>query len=80
MDLAVNRDKTNSVLDPEISLLDQYMKSWERAYPRSKVRKTPSVQSALELVKEIVAQENDTHILMTGSLYVVGEALRILTC
>jgi folylpolyglutamate synthase/dihydropteroate synthase len=56
------------------------MKAWERAYPRSKVRKTPSVQSALELVKKIVAQENDTHVLMTGSLHVVGEALRILTC
>jgi folylpolyglutamate synthase/dihydropteroate synthase len=56
------------------------MKSWEGAYPRSKVQSMPSVQSALELVKKIAAQENDTHVLITGSLHLVGETLRILTC
>lgn len=44
----------------------------------SKVSKVPSMKSALELAKNIGSQEDDTHVLITGSLHVVGEALRIL--
>ena len=80
MDLTVDRDRTNSVPDLQISLEDQYIKSWKRSYPRSGVRKTSSVQGALELVKKIVTQENNTDVLITESLHVVGEALRILAC
>ena len=54
------------------------MKPWARAYPRSKIQKVPSIESALELAKKIGGQENATHVLITGSLHVVGEALRIL--
>jgi folylpolyglutamate synthase/dihydropteroate synthase len=78
VNLAINGDKTNSVPDSQFSLLDEYMKPWERAYPRSKVRKVSSIESALELAKKIGAQENALHVLITGSLHVVGEALRIL--
>lgn len=78
MNLAINGDKTNSVPDSQFSLLDEYMKPWARAYPRSKIQKVPSIESALELAKKIGWQENATHVLITGSLHVVGEALRIL--
>ena len=80
MNLAINRDKTNLGSDSQFSLLDQYMKPWERAYPRSKVGKVRSIESALELAKDIGAQGNATHVLVTGSLHVVGEAFRILGC
>ena len=66
--------------DSQFSLLDQYMKPWERAYPRSKVEKARSVESAFELAKEIGARGNAMHVLVTGSLHVIGEALRILGC
>ena len=78
VNLIINRDKTKSGPDFQFSLLDQYMKPWERAYPISKVRKVPSIESALELAKKIRAQEDATHVLITGSLHVVGEALRLL--
>ncbi len=74
------QNKTNLSSDSQFSLLDHYMKPWERTYPRSKVGKMQSIESALKLVKEIEAQGNATHVLVTGSLHVVGEALRILDC
>lgn len=54
------------------------MEPWKRAYPRSTVRKVLSIESALELAKMIGVQEHSMHVLITGSLHVVGEALRIL--
>lgn len=78
MNLAINRDKTNLVPDSQFSLLDEYINPWALAYPRSKIQKVSSIESALELAKKIGGQENATHVLITGSLHVVGEALRIL--
>lgn len=77
---AIDRDETNLILDLQFSLLEQYIKPWKKAYPRSKVWKVTSIESALGVAKNIGAQENATHVLITGSLHVVGEALRILTC
>lgn len=76
----IDRDEINSILDSQFSLLEQYIKPWEKAYPRSKIWKMTNIESALGFAKKIEAQENATHVLITGSLHVVGEALRILTC
>ena len=64
----------------QLALLDQYIKPWQRAYPGSKITKMRSIKSALERAKGIEAEGNSTHILITGSLQVVGEALRIIGC
>ena len=71
-------DNAGSGSDSQFSLLDQYVKPWERAYPSSKVGKVRSIESALELARKIGGQGNATQVLITGSLHVVGEALRIL--
>ena len=78
MNLAINRDKTNLVPDPQFSLLDEYIKPWAETYPESKIQKVRSIESALELARKIGGQDIATHVLITGSLHVVGEALRIL--
>lgn len=78
MNLAINGDKSNSVSDSQFSLLDEYMKPWKRVYPKSTVRKVSSIESALELAKKIGTQEHYMHVLITGSLHVVGGALRVL--
>ena len=80
MNPAIKGGKTNLVLDSQFSLLDEYIKPWEKAYPRSKVQKVPNMESALDYAKKIRTQERATHVLITGSLHVVGEALRILGC
>lgn len=67
-------------LDSQLALLDQYIKPWQRVYPGSKIAKVRSIKSALELAKGIGAEGNSTHVLITGSLHVVGEALRIIGC
>ena len=38
------------------------------------------MDSALDYAKSIGTHESGTHVLITGSLHVVGEALRILDC
>lgn len=78
MNHAINKNKTNSVLDLQFSLLDQYIKPWKMTYLDSEVQKVPNIESALELVRKIGAQKSATHVLITGSLHLVGDALRIL--
>lgn len=75
---AIDREETNSIIDSQFSLLEQYIKPWENVYPRSKVWKVASIESALGTARKIGTQEHATHVLITGSLHVVGEALRIL--
>ena len=80
VNLIINRDKTNLSSDLQFFFLDQYMKSWKRTYSKSKVKKVRSIENALKLAKEIEAQGNATHVLITGSLHVVDKILRILGC
>ena len=78
MNLAIDRDKANSVSDLQFSDLEKYTEPWKSAYPKSKIKKVRSIESAVELAKKIAIRENAMHVLITGSLHVVGEALRVL--
>ena len=51
------------------------MKLWKAAFPESEASIVPNMQSALQLVRAIGTHEGPIQCLITGSLYLVGDAL-----
>lgn len=56
----------------------RYFEIWKRFYPSSVIEVTPNVEDALRIAKEFRDEGDEIHVLVTGSLYLVGAALSLL--
>jgi hypothetical protein len=59
-------------------LQDVYSAIWKRIQPDTIILFKPTIQGALEIVREIGNEYGGVQSLVTGSLYLVGTALGLL--
>ena len=69
-------EKADIVPDTQSPILDLYSEHWKSIHPGSHVQKFSTPDEALQLAASF--GRNKTHVLVTGSLHLVGEAIRIL--
>lgn len=55
-----------------------YSTVWKDVDPHATVTVAPTIERAVNVAREIGVQENNVQVLVTGSLYMVGGALRFL--
>lgn len=73
-------DKTLKVPEtPFLDLCTIYSSLWKETHPRAVVSTEPTIQSALRLAERISVQQGGMQALVTGSLYLVGGALNLLS-
>ena len=59
------------------NMQEQYIAAWQSIFPNTQTAFEPTVEGALNMAKSL-DQGLGTQTLITGSLYLVGAALRIL--
>lgn len=59
-------------------LCASYSTAWKDVDPHATVAIAPTIERAVNLAREVGLQENNLQVLVTGSLYMVGGALRFL--
>ena len=64
------------VFPPELQ--DEYIKVWKTVYGEGHTAFESSIEGALNLAKRIGDENGGMQTLITGSLYVIGGALRLL--
>jgi folylpolyglutamate synthase len=63
---------------PFHDLCASYSRVWKDIDPYATIAVAPTIEKAVHLAREIGIQENNVDVLVTGSLYMVGGALRFL--
>ncbi|KAK1148183.1 hypothetical protein N8T08_010828 [Aspergillus melleus] len=72
-------DKTLKVPEtPFPDLCGIYSSLWKAFDPQATVSTDPSIEGAIKQAKTIAAEEDGVHVLVTGSLHLVGGALNLL--
>ncbi|PKS08770.1 hypothetical protein jhhlp_004823 [Lomentospora prolificans] len=75
-------EKEGSVNDAQAAYYNQlrqeFVKTWERLHPQSQTHLSPDIPSAINMAMKFSEGSDSMHILVTGSLRLVGGALRYL--
>ena len=62
--------------DAQDSILDLYIEIWKKVHLTSNARKISSFNEAIDIARNL--GRDNVHVLVTGSMYLVGEAIRVL--
>ncbi|KAM3077323.1 hypothetical protein ACMFMG_006673 [Clarireedia jacksonii] len=71
-------DDTSKITDADISSMRDYAQRWQRISPNSSILLEPNNGAAIDLATKIGYQNHAMECLVTGSLFLVGSALRHL--
>ncbi|KAF7879490.1 hypothetical protein EAF04_000686 [Stromatinia cepivora] len=71
-------DDTSKITDSDISAMRSYAQTWQNLSPNSSILLEPNNAAAIHLATKIGYQNHAMECLVTGSLYLVGSALRYL--
>ena len=59
-------------------VFDAFAENWQHHLPDTRIWKEPTVQGAIQRARQLHTENDDLHVLVTGSQYLLGSALRQL--
>jgi folylpolyglutamate synthase len=73
-----NNITASKITDGDVSAMREYAQKWQRISPNSSILLEPNNGAAIDLATKIGYQNHAMECLVTGSLFLVGSALRHL--